>query len=1196
MVRQRLIKDTRWKISEPDIHHAQSHEILAVHLGPWLLASVYVPCTDTTGPQYQALADHLQGLRKSPHQPALVGGDFNYATKYPELCRSMEATANLLPLLQPPVITRLGNETGAPSLLDNIFYDRQSPLALDYVGHPEPRKGGRLDTYLKAHPTRLSDHLMVIAVIGQASVPDEPPPASQERPPRRISWRRLEQLIRESRVAATVHDEEPEQQARAAAEHQLKKIKQKLNEIGTHTTAYNLATLRDGIKAAMKEELGEWRPRLGPRDPTLRDPKVQEALRRRHKAWKALSRACQQGRSAANIAVKQKEHSKAARQWAPLHQAALHEAKQKALDSLLDHSGRPGVTTRRLFRLFSKARGRLSAKEATRLLDPEETAAFWQKQFTATAEDVRNWAPLCQDISITITTDQIKDAIKQMDRTAPGPDGIDFLVFQQFADDLAPMLAEAFTQTIREGLPDALREAETLLFPKGDPSANPSGYRPITLLDMIVRLFYKVLHIAFSTVVNSKKPKDGGLYPTQAGFIPERNGHEQVFLIQYLQAMEQSADRHKRFLAVLLLDITKAFDSLEYEVILDILKKRKYPLDWIEVMRQILPGNRTKILGRLVHLGRGSPQGGALSPDLCNIVMNELAQDLMDEIKGDQELGQHWHRWHRKTDARDHDWSLKLDSLMRLLLTLIQFADDITIVAGSPQVTERLLGITWRWAIRHRLVVSEKSLLFLLAAPHPSDMFKTFPHGPAPLEAGHLKLAWNHTQQFVVLGIRCQAAHYSLQRIQVHEVDEKKVMRLMRVVTGPFSMGKDRNYVSPEALRVGIQQLVYASMLYETAIQDIDYKKLQQVVVRQCRQVLHLQPTTPTAYVLWELRLWPAHLRAHKRALMFAMYILHHSWFGKMVLRPYLCEDLRKERRPDDIHPAFQVGPLGRLTRILTEYNLSWYHVLRKWDKPWKQRHNVSLEIQRTILLPRYVAYLKQRVTTAEDIPKTHRRQLLRDMALPALNACSEARVTPLYHCLSHALSVAGIVFRAPYLRYQNRGAQEARAPCVWCGEWEGECGYHLVRCTNAPPTITALRDRALRLIHTDVAGADAPQPDSCAHLEEDNVARLFSLYWRGRAKWGPKGRKDAGRQPDREALQASLLYMQEALNAYASQVSAVWALPTFINAPKPSAEEIASAMQTKAQYDLAASQDPFELTEDAFIDSLQRLGYVEDD
>jgi hypothetical protein len=71
---------------------------------------------------------------------------------------------------------------------------------------------------------------------------------------------------------------------------------------------------------------------------------------------------------------------------------------------------------------------------------------------------------------------------------------------------------------------------------------------------------------------------------------------------------------------------------------------------------------------------------------------------------------------------------------------------------------------------------------------------------------------------------------------------------------------------------------------------------------------------------------------------------------------------------------------------------------------------------------------------------------------------------------------------------------------------------------------------------------------------------------------------------------------MQETLNATAAEESAVWALPTFVNAPIPSTEEIDCAMQAKAQHDLAASQDSLALSEESCLDFLCSLGDVEDD
>ncbi len=71
------------------------------------------------------------------------------------------------------------------------------------------------------------------------------------------------------------------------------------------------------------------------------------------------------------------------------------------------------------------------------------------------------------------------------------------------------------------------------------------------------------------------------------------------------------------------------------------------------------------------------------------------------------------------------------------------------------------------------------------------------------------------------------------------------------------------------------------------------------------------------------------------------------------------------------------------------------------------------------------------------------------------------------------------------------------------------------------------------------------------ASLDKE-LDRLFFLSWQGRGAWRP-GRPDRGQQPSREALEAVLLYMREAINLYAADEPAVWPLPRYASAPTPS-------------------------------------------
>jgi hypothetical protein len=335
-----------------------------------------------------------------------------------------------------------------------------------------------------------------------------------------------------------------------------------------------------------------------------------------------------------------------------------------------------------------------------------------------------------------------------------------------------------------------------------------------------------------------------------------------------------------------------------------------------------------------------------------------------------------------------------------------------------------------------------------------------------------MHLQWQAQQAFRLLGVTCQAAFSSTRLGLPLPLDVSKAQRLLGAISAPFSFRHDKYFVDPVALRLGIEQLLHASLLFQTAVVDLKYDELESKTLGMVRRVLQLQPTTPTAYIQWELRLWPPRLRAHKRCLMFIYKILHHSWIGEQLLRPFLATCAREDRPLDDLHPVFHTAPLKRMGEVLKEYRLSWYYVYGQWATPYDKRDKLADKIDKELLLPAFVRSLRERVQDGTpDLPAYHRHQLLRDMDLPAdKDAARVAALLPLYLYAGHDLPRAGLLFRAPYLRFQPRGAYNRRASCAWCGEDEGECGYHLLRCPHMPRMALVLRNRALLLVRGDVA------------------------------------------------------------------------------------------------------------------------------
>jgi hypothetical protein len=282
------------------------------------------------------------------------------------------------------------------------------------------------------------------------------------------------------------------------------------------------------------------------------------------------------------------------------------------------------------------------------------------------------------------------------------------------------VLARCFTTAVAQGIPDGLRRGATLLLPKDDKgdkaSADPADYRPIMLLPMVVRVLHKVLD---SLLRQAMQPSPETPQPalafqrTQAGFMPGRNTYEKAVLLGIVHSVFKEGSSGKRLLAGIFLDIRKAYDSMEYGELLDILEARqRLPRAWLEILRRFLPGNSTTIKGVTVLLLRGLPQGGALCPLLCNAFMDDLACELAEYIEKHPRLGPLW----RTSVTRDgYKWELR--NLESLWTRLLQFADDVALLAASPKEAQELLDVVAAWGVRRKLEFSPKSFSVLLSRP-----------------------------------------------------------------------------------------------------------------------------------------------------------------------------------------------------------------------------------------------------------------------------------------------------------------------------------------------------------------------------------------------------------------------------------------------------------------------------------------------
>jgi len=221
-----------------------------------------------------------------------------------------------------------------------------------------------------------------------------------------------------------------------------------------------------------------------------------------------------------------------------------------------------------------------------------------------------------------------------------GAPGID----EMTVEEVLPWLREhreELLESIRQGKykPQPVRRKE---IPKPDGGVRKLGIP--TVIDRIIQ----------QAIAQQLVPIYEPLFSDDSyGYRPNRSAQQAIQKVKWYA--EQG------YTSAVLVDLSKYFDTLNHELLMNLLRKNIHDKRVTELIKKFLKAGVMEN-GLLVKTEEGSPQGGPLSPLLANIYLNEYDKEMRS--RG---------------------------------VPVIRYADDIVVLAKSPRAAQRLLESTQRY-------------------------------------------------------------------------------------------------------------------------------------------------------------------------------------------------------------------------------------------------------------------------------------------------------------------------------------------------------------------------------------------------------------------------------------------------------------------------------------------------------------------
>ena len=199
------------------------------------------------------------------------------------------------------------------------------------------------------------------------------------------------------------------------------------------------------------------------------------------------------------------------------------------------------------------------------------------------------------------------------------------------ANILAKPISTLCNLSISQGIfPSACKVAKLKpIFEKGK-KTDPSNYRPILLLPSISKIIERVIH----DQTNAFLSDEDILYNYQSGF---RGNHPTNLCLSFLTDKILKGFDEGLLTGMILIDLQKAFDTIDHEILLQKLKVIKFSettINWFKsyISKRIFLVSMENKLSDFGEISCGVPQGSILGPLLFLIYVNNMPQAVTSTL------------------------------------------------------------------------------------------------------------------------------------------------------------------------------------------------------------------------------------------------------------------------------------------------------------------------------------------------------------------------------------------------------------------------------------------------------------------------------------------------------------------------------------------------------------------------------------